>query len=95
MSNSALLQQIDEKEKLIISHPAGAHKSVWCIKIMGRRNPSSGTGIKKLIAPFRYGVEKPDMDRTARATYRGVHKRIIGMRMKMLELSKITASQVR
>lgn len=75
-----------------ISHPAGAHKSVWCIKIMGGRNPSSNAGVNKLIAPFRYGVEKPNMNRTARATYRGVHKRIIGMGMKMLELLEIAVS---
>ena len=76
------------------SHPAGAHKSVWCIKIMGGGNPSSGAGVNKFIAPFRYGVEKPNMNGTARATYGGVHKRIIGMGMKMLKLSEITASQI-
>ena len=77
-----------------ISHPAGAHNSVWCIKIVGSGNPGSGAGVKKLIAPFRYGVEKPNVNRTARTTYRGIHKRIIGMGMKMLELSEITASKI-
>ena len=79
---------------MTISHPADAHKSVWCIKIVGGGNPSSGAGVNKLIAPFGRGVEKPNMNRTARATYRGVHKRIIGMRMKMLEFSEITVSQI-
>jgi hypothetical protein len=59
---------------------------------MGGGNPSSGAAVNKFIAPFRCGVEKTNMNGTARATYRGVHKRIIGMRMKMLELSEITAS---
>jgi hypothetical protein len=59
---------------------------------MGGVNPSSGARINKLIAPFRCGVEKTNMNGTTRATYRGVHKRIIRMRMKMLKLSEITAS---
>ena len=59
---------------------------------MGTWNPSSDAGVNKLIAPFRYGVEKPNMNGTARATYSGVHKRIIRMGMKMFEFSEITAS---
>jgi hypothetical protein len=59
---------------------------------MGGGDPSSGAGFNKLIAPFRCSIEKPYMNRTVRATYRGVHKRIIWMGMKMLKLSEITAS---
>jgi hypothetical protein len=59
---------------------------------MGGRDPSSGAGVNKLMAPFRCGVEKPNMNGTFRAAYRGIHKRIIRMGMKMLELSEITAS---
>ena len=78
----------------LISHPAGTQKSVWRIKIMRGGNPGSGTGVNKLIAPFRCGIEKPNMNGTVRATYKGVHKRTIGMAMKMLKLSEITASQI-
>jgi hypothetical protein len=77
---------------IIISHPADAQKSVWCIKIMSGGNASSGAGVNKVIAPFRYGVKEPHMNRTARATYSRIHKGIIGMGMKMLELSEITVS---
>jgi hypothetical protein len=59
---------------------------------MGGGNPSSGAGVNKIIAPFRRGVEKTNMNGTARATYRGVDKRIVRMGMKMLELPEITAS---
>jgi len=61
---------------------------------MGAGNPSSGAGINKLTAPFSCGVEKPNMNRTLRATHRGVHKRIIRVGMKMLKLPEITASWV-
>ena len=76
------------------THPASADKPMWCIKIMGAANPSGNAGVNKFAAPFSYGIEKPNMNGTGRAVLRGVHKRIIRMGMKMLELPEITTSWV-
>jgi hypothetical protein len=59
---------------------------------MGAGNSGRDAGVNKLTAPFSYGTEKPDMNRTVRAMHRGVYKRIVRVGMEMLKLSEIAVS---